>query len=251
MVYGLRAYEYWLIVYRRIFRATIASSILNPVLYLAALGVGLGKVVQTNKLGIPYLDYVAPGLLAAVGMQVATIDSSFPIRGAVIWGKQYFSMLSTPLRVDDLLVGHLLYIATRVAASAAVYLAIITAFGAVHSPLALFTVPVDVLLGLALAGPVSAVAISAERDPFNPLFRFVITPMFLFSGVFYPITQLPHGLREIAYATPLYQAASFDRGLTLGTISADRALLRVLYFLVFIAVGVVLARRAYRKKLIT
>lgn len=250
-MYALRAYEYWLIVYRRIFRATIASSILNPILYLAALGVGLGKVVHTSKLGIPYLDYVAPGLLAAVGMQVATIESSFPVRGAVIWGKQYFSMLATPLRVDDLLAGHLLYVATRAAASAALYLVIIALFGAVHSPLAIFAVPVDVLLALALAGPVSALAISAERDPFNPLFRFVITPMFLFSGVFYPITQLPHGLRELAFATPLYQAASFVRGLTLGTISAESALLRVLYFIVFIAVGIVLARRAYRKKLIT
>jgi lipooligosaccharide transport system permease protein len=253
MSYALRAYEYWLVVYKRIFRGTIASSILNPVLYLAALGVGLGKVVNNgaHPLGVPYLDYVAPGMLAAVGMQVATIESSFPIRGAVLWGKQYYSMLATPLRIGDLLAGHLLYVATRAAMVTATYLAIIAAFGAVHSPLALFAIPVGILLGLSFAGPVSGLAIAAERDPFNPLFRFVITPMFLFSGTFFPVTQLPHVLRELAYATPLWNAVDCVRGLTLGTATLQRTLLHVAYFLVVIPIGVWIAHRAYRKKLIT
>jgi lipooligosaccharide transport system permease protein len=253
MTYAFRAYEYWLIVYKRIFRGTIASSLLNPVLYLAAMGVGLGKVVNhgAHPLGVPYLDFVAPGLLAGVGMQVAAIESSFPVRGAVQWNKNYYAMLATPLRVVDLLFGHLLYIATRAAMVSATYLLIITAFGVVHSPLALLAVPVGVLLALSFAGYISALAITAEQDPFNPLFRFVIMPMFLFSGTFFPITRLPHGLREVAYATPLWNAVDFVRGATLGTLTWSRGMAHVAYFVVVVAVGVVVAYRGYRKKLVT
>ena len=249
---ALRSYEYWLIVYRRIFKGTIASSILNPLLYLTAMGVGLGKVVNhgAHPLGVPYLDFVAPGLLAAVAMQVSTIESAFPIRGAVLWTKSYYAMLATPLRIVDMLFGHLLYVATRAASVTAVYLLIITLFGVVHSALALLAIPIGVLLGLSLAGWVSALAIHAENDPFNPLFRFVIMPMFLFSGTFFPVTRLPHGLRELAYATPLWNAVDFVRGCTLDTLTLSRALLHVAYFVVVIAAGVYVAHRAYRKKLI-
>jgi len=253
MTYVLRAYEYWLIVYKRIFRGTIASSILNPVLYLTAMGVGLGKVVNdgAHPLGVPYLDYVAPGMLAAVGMQVAAIESSFPVRAGVHWNKNYYAMLATPLRVGDLLIGHLLYVATRAAMVTGVYLVIITAFGVVHSPLALLALPVGVLLGLSFAGYISTVAILAERDPFNMLFRFVIMPLFLFSGTFFPIARLPHGLREVAYATPLWNAVDFVRASTLGTLTWSRGLLHVAYFVGVIAIGVALASWGYRKKLVT
>jgi lipooligosaccharide transport system permease protein len=253
MTFAFRAYEYWLIVYKRIFRGTIASSILNPVLYLTAMGVGLGKVVNhgAHPLGVPYLDYVAPGLLAAVGMQVAAIESSFPVRAGVHWNKNYYAMLATPLRVVDLLLGHLLYVATRAAMVTGVYLAIIAAFGVVHSPLALLSLPVGVLLGLSFAGYISAIAIVAEQDPFNPLFRFAIMPMFLFSGTFFPVTRLPHGLREVAYATPLWNAVDFVRGATLGTLTVSRGLAHVAYFVVVIAIGVAVAYWGYRKKLVT
>lgn len=252
MPYALRAYAYWFASYKRVWRGTIASSILNPVLYLAALGVGLGKLVNkgANPLGVPYLDYVAPGLLAAVAMQVCTIEGAFPVRGAVLWGKQYWAMLATPLRALDLLLGHLLWVATRAAMVTAVYLVVISAFGAVDSALAVLTIPVGVLIGLAFAIPVSAIAISAEQDPFNPVFRFGVMPLFLFSGTFYPIARLPHGLRELAYATPLWHGVDLMRGLTLGTATPLRSLVHVAYFAVWIAVTTWFAYRAYRKKLI-
>jgi lipooligosaccharide transport system permease protein len=109
MTSALRSYEYWLTVYRRVWRGTVMTSVLNPVLYLAAMGIGLGTIVRKQQLGLPYLDFVAPGLLAAVAMQVASVESSFPVRGAIRWNRQYFAMLATPLRVRDLVTGHLLY----------------------------------------------------------------------------------------------------------------------------------------------
>src|SRR5438309_9546988 len=156
MAYSLRAYEYWLAVYRRVWRGTVMSSVLNPVLYLTALGVGLGKFVNrgVHPLPIPYLDFVAPGMLAAVAMQVAAIESSFPVRGAIKWNRQYFAMLATPLRVADLVTGHLLYVATRVTVAVSLYLTALLAFGALHSWYSLLTIPLCVLVGLAFAAPI-------------------------------------------------------------------------------------------------
>jgi len=253
MAYSLRAYEYWLAVYRRVWRGTIFTSVLNPVLYLSALGVGLGKLVNggANPLGVPYLDFVAPGLLAAVGMQIATIESSFPVRGAIRWNRQYHAMLATPLRVRDLVTGHLLYVATRVAIASAVYLAVIAGFGAVRSPLAVLAWPVVVLVGLAFAAPVSALSAWAENEIFNPLFRFAITPMFLFSATFFPVTRLPQGLRDLAYVTPLWHGVDLVRHLTLGTATLGLSLLHVAYLALWFLAGVALARRAYAGRLVT
>jgi lipooligosaccharide transport system permease protein len=252
MTAALRAYEYWLYSYRRVWRGTFMSSLLNPVLYLTALGIGLGKLVNRGgtPLGVPYLEFVAPGMLAATSMQIAAIEGSFPIRAAIVWTRSYHGMLATPLRVPDLVAGHLLYVATRVAAAAAVYLGVITAFGAVHSWYALFAPLVAVTIGVAFAAPVSALSAWADEEVFNPLFRFVITPMFLFSGTFFPVTRLPHGLRELAYATPLWNGVAVVRSLTLGTASLT-ALLHVAYLLAFAAAGFVLSYRAHRGKLVT
>jgi lipooligosaccharide transport system permease protein len=252
MAYSLRAYEYWLIVYRRVWRGTVMSSVLNPVLYLTAIGVGLGKLVNkgANPLGVPYLDFVAPGMLAAVAMQVAAIESSFPVHGAIRWNRQYFAMLATPLRVADLVTGHLLYVATRACVAAVIYLSALAAFGAVHSAWALLGLPLCMLVGLAFAGPISALAAWAEVEVFNPLFRFGITPMFLFSGTFFPVTRLPHGLRELAYATPLWHGVDLLRDLTLGTPSFWWSAMHVAYLGLWLAGGIWLARRAYRARLV-
>jgi lipooligosaccharide transport system permease protein len=253
MAYSLRAYEYWMAVYRRVWRGTIFTSVLNPVLYLSALGVGLGKLVNNgaNPLGIPYLDFVAPGLLAAVGMQIAAIESSFPVRGAIRWNRQYHAMLATPLRVRDLVAGHLMYVATRVAIASALYLAVIAAFGAVHSALAILAWPVAILIGVAIGAPVSALSAWAENEIFNPLFRFAITPMFLFSGTFFPVARLPQGLRDVAYATPLWHGVDLVRKLSLGTATLGLSFLHVAYLSLWFVAGAVLARRAYAGRLVT
>jgi lipooligosaccharide transport system permease protein len=250
---ALRAYEYWLYTYRRVWRGTFMSSLLNPVLYLTALGVGLGKLVNSGStpLGIPYLDFVAPGMLAATAMQISAIEGSFPVRAAIYWTRTYFGMLATPMRVADLIAGHLLYVATRVFGAACVYLLVITAFGAVHSWAAVFAPLIAVAVGLAFAAPVSGLSAWTQDEVFNPLFRFVITPMFLFSGTFFPIERLPPVLRFVAYLTPLWHGVDAVRALTLGTATVGRELLHVAYLLAFAAVGAFLSYRAHQKKLVT
>ena len=253
MTYALRSFEYWAYSYRRVWRGSVVSSIVGPILYLTALGVGLGKLVNRGPgVGVPYLDFVAPGILAATAMQLATFESSYPVMAAIRWTRQFHAMLATPLRSRDLLIGHQLYVAARLAVVSAIYLVVLAGFGALHSPYAILAWPAAVLVGLAHSAPVSAFSAWLQREEgFNGLFRFVVMPMFLFSGTFFPVTRLPHGAREIAYATPLWNGVDLMRHLTLGTASLWPSLAHVAYLLLWVAGGLTLAARTYRRRLVT
>lgn len=253
MAYALRSFEYWAYSYRRVWRGSVVTSIVGPVLYLTALGVGLGKLVNRGPgVGVPYLDYVAPGILAATAMQIAAFESAYPVMAAIRWTRQYFAMLATPLRTRDVLFGHQLYVAARLAGVAAIYLAILAAFGALRSPWAILAWPVAILVGLAHSAPVSAFSAWLERDEgMNALFRFVVIPMFLFSGTFFPVSRLPQGAREIAYATPLWNGVDLMRHLTLGTATLWPSLAHAAYLALWVAGGLVLAARSYRRRLVT
>jgi lipooligosaccharide transport system permease protein len=253
MDYALRAYEYWVRSYRRTWRGSIVSSVLNPVLYLSALGVGLGKLVNRSGsgLGVPYIDFVAPGLLAAVCMQIASFESSYPVMAGIRWTRSFHAMLATPLRVRDVVLGHQLYVASRVGVVAAIYLAVLAGFDALRSPLALVAWPSAVLLGLAFSAPVAALAAWLQRDEgFNALFRFGIMPLFLFSGTFFPITRLPEGVRVLAYVTPLWHGVDLMRHLTLGTASLWPSLGHVAYLALWACVGLFFAQRTFTRRLI-
>ena len=250
----LRAYEHWLAQYKRVWRGTIGTSLVNPILYVVALGVGLGTIVdQTQNApgGVPYLDYVAPGLLAAAAMQTAATESSWPVMGAIKWTRVYYAMVATPLNERDVFLGHQLLVITRVFTSAAAYLAVITVFGAVESWWAILVVPTAVLIGTAFSMPLAAIAAAVEDDrTFVTIFRFVIVPMFLFSGTFFPISQLPLGFELVAYVTPIWHGVELCRMLTLGTVGAAAALGHTVYLLGWTLVGFELARRSYRRRLL-
>jgi lipooligosaccharide transport system permease protein len=253
-VQPLRAYEHWLAQYKRVWRGTIGTSLVNPLLYLTALGVGLGTLVdetQNAPGGVPYLDFVAPGLLAAAAMQTATTESSWPVMAAIKWSRTYHAMIATPLTERDAFVGHQLFVLTRVFTSAAAYLLIIAAFGAVSSWLGLLTIPAAVLIGLAFSMPMAAIAASIEEDrTFVTIFRFLIVPMFLFSGTFFPVDRLPLGFELLAYVTPVWHGVELCRMLTLGDVDAAAALGHVAYLAAWAVIGFELARRAYRRRLL-
>jgi lipooligosaccharide transport system permease protein len=253
MTYALRSFEYWAYSYRRVWRGSVVVSIVAPVLYLTALGVGLGKLVNRGPgVGVPYLDFVAPGILAATAMQLAAFESAYPVMAAIRWTRQYFAMLATPLRTRDVLFGHQLYVAARIAVVAGIYLVVLAAFGALESPWAILAWPVAIIVGLAHSAPVSAYSAWLERDEgMNALFRFVIMPLFLFGGTFFPVSQLPQGAREIAYATPLWNGVDLMRHLTLGTASLWPSLAHVAYLGLWVAGGLFVASRSYARRLVT
>jgi lipooligosaccharide transport system permease protein len=250
----LRAYEHWLAQYKRVWRGTLGTSLVNPLLYLTALGVGLGTIVdetQNAPGGVPYLDFVAPGLLAAAAMQTATTESSWPVLAAIKWSRTYHAMIATPLTERDAFVGHQLFVLTRVFTSAAAYLVVIAAFGAVSSWFGLLTIPVAVLIGLAFSMPMAAIAASIEDDrTFVTIFRFLVVPMFLFSGTFFPVDQLPVGFELLAYVTPVWHGVELCRMLTLGDVDVAAAFGHAAYLAAWALIGFELARRAYRKRLL-
>src|SRR5436305_3800580 len=252
---AVRSLQSWGYRYKRTWRGSAVSSVLQPVLFLAAMGLGLGSLVNrghaTSLGGVTYLVFLAPALLAAGAMQTAALESTWPVMAAVKWLKTYDAMLATPLRVRDVLAGHLIWIALRVLMTCAVFLAVMAAFGAVKSPEAVFLLPVGVLTGLAFAAPIVAYAVTLERDSgLSALFRFGIIPMFLFSGTFFPVSQLPAALRPIAYITPLWHGVDLCRHLALGQASLLGSLAHVPCLALWTAVGSAIARVTYRRRLV-
>ncbi|MBA3277493.1 MAG: ABC transporter permease [Geodermatophilaceae bacterium] len=240
--------------YKGNWKGSVVSSVLEPVLFLAAMGISLGTLVdQGGRLdqGVDYLVFLAPGLLAATAMQTATFESTYPIMGALKWHKTFEGILSTPVKVRDLVTGHLLFILFRLVTTLAVFLAVMGAFGALEMPLGLLALPAAVLTGLAFAAPVSAFAAWVQNDAgFAALLRFGIVPMFLFSGTFFPVDQLPAVLQPVAYATPLWHGVSLTRGLSVGQLDPLLAMVNVGYLAVLLLVGVWLARRQFAKRLV-
>src|SRR5205823_1727972 len=159
---SVRSLQSWAYRYKRTWRGSAVSSILQPVLFLAAMGLGLGSLVNkahpghANLGGVTYLDFLAPALLAAAAMQTAAMESSWPVMAAVKWLKTYDAMLATPLRVRDVLAGHLTWITLRITMGAAVFIVVMALFGTIHSPAAIFLLPAAILTGLAFAAPICA-----------------------------------------------------------------------------------------------
>ena len=251
--YVLRPLEFFLTQYRRVWRGSAITTVVTPVVYLLALGVGLGVFIDRSAnlpAGTSYLEFVAPGLMAATAMQIASFESAWPVLSAIKWDRQYHAMLATPLRVRDVVLGHQAYFAFRLFLTAAIYLVVITAFGAVESPLGILAIPVTVLVGLSFAGPIAAWAAHAQNEAsFVAIFRFVILPMFLFSGTFFPISSLPTPLEVIAWLTPLWHGVTLCRDLTLGTVGWGD-LGHLAYLLAFVTAGLLAARWTYTRRLV-
>ncbi|HTS98645.1 MAG TPA: ABC transporter permease [Streptosporangiaceae bacterium] len=252
--FAVRGFRYWLTNYRRTWRGSIYSSVLSPVLYLGAMGLGLGTLVDahgTARLGgVSYLAFLAPGLLAAGAMQGGVEESTYPVLGSVKWRRTYYAAAASPLRPSDIFHGHLLFTTMRLAMNAAIFLVVMAAFGAVASPWALAALPVAVLTGLAFATPIEAWAITVAKDTsFALVFRFGMIPLFLFSGTFFPVTQLPAWIRPVAYVTPLWHGVALCRALSLGEATLPGALVHLGYLSVLTAVSIAVGNRTYRRRL--
>ncbi|MGI8828519.1 MAG: ABC transporter permease [Candidatus Limnocylindria bacterium] len=243
----------WL-VYKRLWYRSLAFGFLQPVLFLTAMGIGIGELLSTGDLaafgGFEYIDWLGPGLLSAMAMQTATFESTYPIMNKIMWGRNYEAMLSTPLGVRSIVLGELAWMSFRIGSLAATFLVILTVFGITRSPLAILAVPVAMLIGTAFAACLIAFTATQRNDVgFSAIFRFVVNPLFLFSGTFFPLTQLPDALQAAAWATPLFHGVQLVRGLILGDLNLALAPLHLVYLLVMLGIGVVLADRNLRRRM--
>jgi lipooligosaccharide transport system permease protein len=252
-----RCFQYWLAQYRRTWRGTAISTVLEPLGFLAAIGLGLGTLVDQGNgsatvPGGSYLAFIAPGLLAASAMQTAAFESTYPVMGCMKWHRTYHAQLATPLGVVDLLAGHLLFVAMRLTITVTVFLLLMTAFGAIGSWWGVLALPVAVLTGLAHATPIFGFAAKQDNDSgFAMLFRFGIVPLFLFSGTFFPIDQLPAVLHPVAWVTPLWNGVALCRDLSLGHPTAAAAAGHLLVIVAWTVGGFVVARRTFERRLVS
>ena len=252
-----RMADYWLIAYARTWKGSVISSFVVPLLYILAMGVLLGGFIEGDPAKLEgarsYLAFVAPGMVAAQAMTTVFGEVTYPVMGMIKWHRIYYGMIATPLAVPDIVFAHLGFVVFRVATVSAVFLAVMAPFGVFASPpgvVAAFFV--QLLIGLAFAAPVYALS-AALRDEsgFALVFRLGMIPMFLFSGAFFPVSNLDAWMEALAKITPLWHGVDLTRMLVLGRVDGPLALVHVAYLAGLTLLGWFLATRLLRRRLIT
>jgi lipooligosaccharide transport system permease protein len=237
--------------YKRVWKGTAVTAFLNPILFLVAMGQGLGSMVEQGVGDVSYISFIAPGLLATTAMQTAAVESTWPIMAGIKWQKTYEGALATPVGTSDLVAGNLMWIAIRVAMACAAFALVTGVLGAAEMSRIVLAIPAGILTGMAFSAPLMAfTAVAKNENRLSSIFRFAIIPMFLFSGTFFPVAQLPSFLQPIAYFTPLWHGVDLVRSIAIGVSSGTPEWLHVVYLLGWTGIGWLLANRSFRKALV-
>lgn len=239
-----RQLDYWLTVYRRTWRGTVISSFVSPLFYVVAMGVLLGGFIagDPEKLegATSYLSFLVPGLVAAHAMQTAISETTYPVMGMIKWQRIYDSMLATPLQVRDLVLAHLSFVVFRVAAGCAVFMLVLAPFGVFATWWgAVLAFGSQVLVGMAFGTLVYGLSARLRSEAgFGVLYRLGVFPLFLFSGAFFPISNLGPVGEWAARLTPLWHGVNLSRMFCLGVIDWGWAAVNVTVLVLLTAFGV-------------
>lgn len=254
---ALRLAPYWASVLRRSWRAGVVSSLLSPLLYVVAMGVLLGGFVAADPSELEgagsYLAFVVPGLLAAHAMQLTMGDMSFPVMAALKWDKTYYAMHAAPIGVASIMLAHVAFAVLRACVACALFVAVLIPFDVFANPLAVpLVLAAQALIASAFAAAVYAFSAGLTSEwSFNLLFRLGMIPMFLFSGAFFPVANLPEPLEFLARLTPLWHGVDLTRMLALDTLDVRMALLHVAYLGAMVGLGGWWGVRRLRSRLVS
>ena len=238
------------VAWRKFWRSSILLNFGEPLTNLLALGVGLGAYVAVMQ-GVSFLQFIAPGLLAVTAMNAVTFDSGFETYDKLNSSGVYAAMLTSPLTVPEIVLGEYLWEATRAVLYGAVFFLVILAFGLVHSPWSILLPLPLVLFGVLFTAPALYVAaVARTHEQLFYYFSLVITPMFMFSGVFFPVAHLPWIVRDIIYFLPLYHGVVLTRALVLGQMDPGM-LWQLLWLVGYAALLAYLPVRALARRLTT
>ena len=241
----LRNYESW----KDFAIASLVGTVAEPLLFFAAMGFGLGRFVDDIQ-GQPYVAFLAPGLVAATAMNAASFETTFGSFTRMTEQRTYEAIVMTPISVGEVVAGDILWAASKSLLGGAVILAFMLPLGLLQSPLALVVLPLTFGVGIMFGAlGMAYTAIAPSYTFFNYFFTLVITVMYLFGGVFFPLAGLPEWARWGAWALPLTHAVDLIRGVTTGT--PDASLWRDLaWLLAFTAPFSWLSARLIRRRLI-
>lgn len=251
-IFGVSAWRVWQRnwdVSLRLWKVELWPGFLEPVIILLAMGFGLGAFVQPIE-GQSYLQFIAPGLVASSAMFGATFECTYSSFIRMTFQKTYDAILATPLDVEDIVTGEALWGATRALINGTAVLIVIAAFGLVRSPVAVVILPIVFLEGLLFAClSLFFTGLAPSIYTFNYYFTLFVTPLFFFSGVFFPLQQLPSLFLTVSWLTPLTHAVNLYRALVLG--NPDWGLFVDLAWLIVIAgVFLSLCQRVMRRRLV-
>lgn len=242
-----------LLVVWRAWRFSFFASVLTPVMFLSAMGFGLGSMVEEGRSfgGASFVDFFATGMLAASCMQAGVFNATYPIMSKMTWQRNYEAILATPLAVKDIYFGELMSISLSLTQMASAFFLVMALFGVFSSPLAIVAIPVAVLTGVGCASLVMALTATLVTDEaYTWLFRFVVTPLFLLSGTFFPIDQLPLWGKVIASLTPLYHGVELIRQVTIYDLEVS-AVWHLSYLVVLLSVGAAIGIGKFEKRLVS
>ena len=248
--YRLRNMSKWL-------GAIVAFGLGNPVLYLLSVGIGIGALVDStsgadNPIGVPYLTFLAPALLATAAIQAAMDETTFPTMQGFLWDKSFFAMISTQLMARDLVGGIMIASSIRCSFNTLIYAGVLVLFGAIP----LTSVPVlvfaAIFAGISFAAVMLAVTSFVKQDDgfYAIVGRFVLTPMFMFSGTFYPLESLPIYLQWVGWISPVWHATNLGRNLSYGLeVTPWLLVVHVLFMGALLVVAMVVATRKFASRL--
>jgi lipooligosaccharide transport system permease protein len=236
----------------RSWKASLFLSVLGPVMFLSAMGLGLGSLVHEGRTfgGVDYLSFFATGILASSAMQSGVFTATYPILSKIMWQRNYEAMLASPLSVKEIFLGELGWAAVSLAQLTVPFFGVMALMGIFDSWNAVFAIPVSILVGLSCCAPVMAFTATRQTDEaYTWLFRFVVTPLFLLSGTFFPITDLPAWGQVVAQATPLFHGVEAVRQLTIYDLQIS-AVWHLAYLFALLSVSTVIGIRNLEKRLL-
>jgi lipooligosaccharide transport system permease protein len=246
---ALRLWQRDATIYKHTYQFNILPNFFEPFLYLLAMGLGLGAYLSRIQ-GYRYLDFIAPGLVATAAMFGTTFEVTFNAFVKMQFGRIYDAVMSTPLTIEDIGLGEMLWGTTRSLIYGTVFISIAAMFGVVHSWLAVLTPVAVFLTGLMFS--VIGLSFTASIpiiDYFSYYWTMFITPMFLFSGIFFPLDRMPGWVQGVAWFIPLRQAVNLMRALIL-TGDAGAAAAAALWMIVVTAGLLVVPMNLLRRRMV-
>lgn len=253
---AIRVWESHFTLYRTIWRSNVMGALLQPLLYLLGMGLGVGALVDrgasSDRLldGLTYFQFLAPGLLATTGMMISAQESLWPVMGGFRWQRSFHAQAASPLSPGEITGGLALWQTTRSIISVGGVAVVLAFFSETRSPGLALAVLFGGLTGVAFAAPLTAWSATRERDTsFPSVMRFVIMPLFLFGGAFYPVSQLPGWMQPVAEITPLWHGVELCRGAVHGRLDVVEAIGHCSFLAVFAVGGWLLSRRAFATRL--
>ncbi|MEJ7800486.1 MAG: ABC transporter permease [Ilumatobacter sp.] len=253
---AIRVWESHFTLYRTIWRSNVMGALLQPLLYLLGMGLGVGALVDrgasADRLldGLTYFQFLAPGLLATTGMMISAQESLWPVMGGFRWQRSFHAQAASPLSPGEITGGLALWQTTRSIISVGGVAVVLAFFSETRSPGLALAVLFGGLTGVAFAAPLTAWSATRERDTsFPSVMRFVIMPLFLFGGAFYPVSQLPGWMQPVAKITPLWHGVELCRGAVHGRLDVVEAIGHCSFLAVVAVGGWLLSRRAFATRL--